>query len=131
MDGDLSTHVLDTSALLFWTTEPSRLSRSAAQAIQTASALVISSITVWEIGLKVVRGHLTLATTLRDYTQRLQAVGVEIRSVDEECWLRNLELKWSHRDPADRTIVALADLLDAPLVTSDATIAAFYPRTIW
>lgn len=123
--------MLDTSALLFWTTEPSRLSRSAAHAIHMTSALIVSSISIWEIGLKVVRGHLTISTSLRDYTQRLKAVGVDIRSVDEECWLRNLELKWSHRDPADRTIVALAVLLDAPLVSSDATIAAFYPKTIW
>ncbi len=131
MARDLSNLVLDTSALLFWTTEPSRLSRPAAHAIHTTSALIVSSISIWEIGLKVVRGHLTISTTLRDYTQRLKTVGVDIRSVDEECWLRNLELEWSHRDPADRTIVALAVLLDAPLVSSDATIAAFYPKTIW
>ncbi len=123
--------MLDTSALLFWTTEPNRLSRPASHAIQAADTLIVSSISIWEIGLKVVRGHLTIPTALRDYTQRLKAVGVEIRSVDEECWLRNLELKWGHRDPADRTIVALAVLLDAPLVSSDAIIASFYPKTIW
>lgn len=123
--------VLDTSALLFWTAEPGRLSRPAAHAIQTAGTLIVSSISIWEIGLKVVRGHLTLPTTLRDFTQRLKAVGVDIRPVDEECWLRNLELRWSHRDPADRTIVALALLMNAPLVSSDATIAGFYPKTIW
>ena len=43
----------------------------------------------------------------------------------------NLAFNWIHRDPADRTIVATAVRLNAPLVTSDQTIHAFYARSVW
>jgi PIN domain nuclease of toxin-antitoxin system len=42
-----------------------------------------------------------------------------------------LNLAWEHRDPADRTIVALATRFKCPLITSDGVIANYYPMTIW
>ena len=46
-------------------------------------------------------------------------------------WLENLNLPWEHRDPASRTIVALATPFNCPLVTSDNTIAGYYHKAIW
>jgi PIN domain nuclease of toxin-antitoxin system len=56
---------------------------------------------------------------------------VEIVPVDDLTWLKNLALDWEHRDPADRTIVALATLRHLDLVTKDRDIAASYPKTLW
>jgi PIN domain nuclease of toxin-antitoxin system len=56
---------------------------------------------------------------------------VEILPVDEKIWLKNLQLDWPHRDPADRTIVATATLFSCPLITSDRVIQSFYAETIW
>jgi PIN domain nuclease of toxin-antitoxin system len=124
--------VLDTSALLYWTLDPARLTLKAEQAIQKADRILLSSISVWEIALKVKRGKLILPITLQDYVARLAHLdGLEIQSVDVQAWLDNLDLPWEHRDPADRTIVGLAVRLGCPLVTSDRVIAEFYPKTIW
>ena len=123
--------VLDTSALLFWTLDPSALSAQAQQAIEQADKILVSSISIWEIGLKVKRGKLKIPITIDDYIERLNRVEkLDIISVDVQTWLANLELDWDHRDPADRTIVALAAQKECPLVTSDGVIANFYPRTI-
>src|SRR5262245_42834133 len=104
--------VLDTSALIFWTLDRARLSIKAAHAIQTADSVRVSSISIWEIGTKVKRGKLTIPLELRAYTEKLKAVDrLEIVPVSEEIWIRNLELLWNHKDPADRTIVALAAAL--------------------
>ena len=93
---------------------------------------MISSISIWEIGLKVKRETLVLPLPVSDYVERLKRVeGLRILPVDDRTWLRNVELDWSHRDPADRTIVATAMLDSSPLVTSDATIRSFYQRAIW
>ena len=63
---------------------------------------------------------------MQEYVDRLQRIErLEILAVDVQTWLDNLELPWEHRDPADRTIVALATLLGCPLVTSDKLIAGF------
>ena len=124
--------MLDTSALLFWTLDPDRLSEKAAKSILAADSIVISSISIWEIGLKVKRGKLQIPLSIDHYAEGLQHLdGLEIRDVDVPTWLLNLALRWDHRDPADRTIVATAQLLGCPLVASDRKIASFYEKTIW
>ena len=124
--------VLDTSALLYWTLDPAGLSSKAKKAIEQADQIVISSISVWEIALKVKRHKLILPLAIPDYVERLQRLeAFEILSVDVQTWLDNLALSWEHRDPADRTIVALAARFDCPLITSDGVIAAYYSKTVW
>ncbi|HSG18859.1 MAG TPA: type II toxin-antitoxin system VapC family toxin [Anaerolineae bacterium] len=124
--------VLDTSALLYWTLDPAQLTSTARQVIEEADHLVISSISVWEIGLKVKRGKLTIPLSITDYVDRLfQLDKLEIRPVGVRTWLANLDLVWEHRDPADRTVVATARLLSCPLVASDRRIAEFYEETVW
>lgn len=124
--------VLDTSAVLYWTLDPDQLTMAARQAIDGADRLVISSISVWEIGLKVKRGKLTIPLSIPEYVDRLDRLDkLEILPVDVRTWLENLDLKWEHRDPADRTVVATARLLGCPLIASDKRIASFYGETVW
>jgi PIN domain nuclease of toxin-antitoxin system len=128
-------YLLDTCALLWWTLEPGKLSpraREACAEIESRGCGLISSITVWEIGVKVRRGQLDIGMSIDEYHRLLREMNtVEIAPVDDLTWLRNLSLEWDHRDPVDRTIVALADLRELPLVTADRAIGAFYPRTCW
>ncbi len=124
--------VLDTSALIFWTLDPDSLSESAGQAIDESDQIMISSISVWEIGLKVKRGLLKIPLPISDYVDQLQRLEkLEILPVDVKTWLVNLNLDWEHRDPADRTIVATAVRLTCPLITSDRAIRSFYQGSIW
>jgi PIN domain nuclease of toxin-antitoxin system len=124
--------VLDTSCLIYWTLDPSRVSARARQAIQNAESILISSISIWEIGIKIKRRKLSLPIELKEYVEKLKsAEKIEIVPVTEGLWITNLELEWKHRDPADRTIVALASQYDCPLVTSDKLIRRFYQRALW
>lgn len=126
------TVVLDTSALIYWTLDPARLSGPAHDALAQTDRYVVSSISIWEIGLKVAKGQLTIPLSIADYAARLSHVqGVDIVPVDTETWLTNLALDWTHRDPADRTIVATAMMLDVPLLTSNRTMRQFYAQAIW
>ena len=124
--------VLDTSALLYWTLDPAQLSPDARHAIDRANRILVSSISIWEIALKVKRGKLEIPVSIKDYAERLQRLdGLEILPLDVQTWLENLELPWEHRDPADRIIVALAQRFACPLATSDRVIADYYPQAIW
>jgi len=124
--------VLDTSALLFWLFAPERLSANAAKAIAAATQIVISSISIWEIGIKVKRGKLEIPLSPEMLVAKLNETdGVRIEPVTEKTWLQNLALTWDHKDPADRTIVATATLLGCPLLTSDLEIRAFYSAAVW
>jgi PIN domain nuclease of toxin-antitoxin system len=124
--------VLDTSVLLYWTLDPGKLSAKAEKAIRKSEEIRISSISIWEIGIKVKKGNLVIPLSLQKYVDRVKhAEGLEIVSVTEEIWMKNVKLRWEHKDPADRTIVATARLLQSPLVTSDETIRRFYKRSVW
>lgn len=126
--------VLDTHALLWWSLDPDKLSPKARDVCDEMenSGGYISSISIWELGIKIKRGKLDLGATLADYVGRLKMLDwLKIVPVNEMIWMENLALTWEHTDPVDRTIVATAKLRDLPLVTNDEAIANFYPQTIW
>ena len=124
--------VLDTSALIFWTLDRARLSEAAAQAIASTDRIALSSISIWQIGIKVKRKRLFIPVSIQEFTDKLDTIDrVDILPVDVLTWIKNIELDWDHRDSADRTIVATASLHACPLVTSDSAIRAFYSQTIW
>ena len=124
--------LLDTSALFFWTVEPHKLTQIARDAIDSASRVLVSSISIWEIGIKARKGKLLLHGSLADYVALLeQAEQVELLSVNTAIWLKTVGLDWDHRDPADRVIVATAMQFECPLITSDQTIREFYSGSIW
>ncbi len=124
--------VLDTSALIYWTLDPDRLSQTAAEAIEKAGRVCFSSISIWEIGVKVKKGKLVLPLSVGDFAKNLEWTDrVEILSVDLRTWVGNLELDWDHRDPADRIIVTTAARHASPIVTSNVAIRNFYSQTVW
>jgi PIN domain nuclease of toxin-antitoxin system len=124
--------VLDTVALLYWTLDPQKLSPAARQAIEQADRIVVSSISIWEIALKAKLGKLELPLAAASYAAGLQQLErLEIHAVDVQTWLDNLALEWDHRDPADRTIVALANHLGCALVSSDRVILEYCRQAIW
>jgi PIN domain nuclease of toxin-antitoxin system len=126
--------LLDTCALIWWTLDREKLSDAAAKAINADQRedLYISSISIWEIGIKIKNGKLDMGTDISDYTKRLAQLGrLSIIPVNEDIWIKNLELDWTHRDPADRTIVATAELHKLAIITADSIIAEYYPHTVW
>jgi PIN domain nuclease of toxin-antitoxin system len=119
---------LDTHALLWWALDPDKLSDAAARAVakMERSGGFASSISIWELGIKVKRGKIDLPLTVEELAQRIQSGGVvELLPVDTATWLRSLALPWDHTDPADRVIVAMALIQGVPLLTKDEAIHRF------
>ena len=126
--------LLDTHALLWWTLDPGRLSPKASSAcskiLQTGS--LISSISIWEIGIKIKNGRIDIGMAIEDYTRKLNQLNcVEIVPVDEKIWMESIRLRWENRDPADRVIVATALFRSVPIVSKDEKISSFYGKTLW
>ena len=127
--------VLDTHALLWWALDPDQLSPAARSAVEQMEQQggFASSISIWELGVKVKRGKLELPMRVEEFARRIERGGVvELLPVDTNIWLRSLSLPWDHADPADRVIVATALMRDVALVTKDMTIRRFGDvRSIW
>lgn len=120
--------LLDTHALLWWALDPEQLSTTASEIVGSMEERggYASSISVWELGIKVARGQLELPVTVDEFALRIQQGGVvDLLPVDTSTWLRTLSLGWSHRDPADRVIVATALLRGVPVLTKDRILHEF------
>lgn len=126
---------LDTHALLWWALDPDQLSRPAAAMVAEMEKHggFASSISIWELGVKVKRGKLELGIAVEELVRRIErSAVVELVPVDTTLWLRSLALDWDHRDPADRVIVSTALSKGVPLLTRDEVIrAAGVVATIW
>lgn len=127
--------LLDTHALLWWALDPEQLSERAAATVveMDKHGGFASSISIWELGVKVKRGKLELGIALEELVRRIERdSAVELVAVDTAIWLRSLALPWDHRDPADRVIVATALARSVPLLTKDDSIrAAGLVHTVW
>lgn len=127
--------VLDTHVLLWWAFDPEKLSVEAQRLLAEVerSGGFASSISIWEIGIKVNRRKLELPITAEEFAHRLErGNAIELLPVDTSTWLRSLAIPWSHSDPADRVIVATALMKDVPLLTKDETIRTFPGvNTVW
>lgn len=120
--------LLDTHALLWWALDPQRLSERARDTLAEMEERggFASSISIWELGVKVNRGKLELGISISELARRLElGSNVDLLAVDTTTWLRSLDLDWDHRDPADRVIVASALLKGVPILTKDRAIHAF------
>jgi PIN domain nuclease of toxin-antitoxin system len=135
MAGNIKKVVLDTCALIWWSLDPANLSPKAKQAIdrmeQDKNGL-ISSISIWEIAIKIKNNKLDLGVDIDEYIATLKKSDViRFVPIDEEIWLDSVRLSWDHRDPADRVIVAMAQANQAPIITADRKIADFYSSVLW
>jgi PIN domain nuclease of toxin-antitoxin system len=115
--------MLDTHALLWWHAASDRLSADALRAIQSASAVLVSPISFWEIAMLVQKGRVALDRPTSVWVSDFQSTDrVEIADLTPVIVVLAAELCDFHGDPADRILVATAGAFGVPLVTKDDKI---------
>ncbi len=127
--------VLDTCALLWWSLDPDQLSTDAQQAceqMEKAKNGLVPSICIWEIAIKVKNKKLDLGVDIETYLTALKKSSVvQIVPISADIWVESVGLDWTHRDPADRVVVALATHYQVPVITADREIRKFYSAVVW
>lgn len=129
--------VLDTNALIRWIGGSTKLSRKARSVIEKAQSekdLFISSISVWEIYTLLRKGKLELGVLPHDWLARIEELSfVHFIPVDNKIAAYSVHLPdFSHKDPADRIIVATALTLGAKLITSDRRLLTYpHVQSVW
>jgi PIN domain nuclease of toxin-antitoxin system len=116
--------LFDTHVLYWWLGDPLRLSATARDWTEQTGTeqrpILISTVTLWELEYKRRAGKLTFATSLREAWPTLKLLpGVEWIAPAAEDWLTAAELGWSHRDPSDRLIAAIALNRGVSVLTKD------------
>ena len=115
----MSTVLLDTHVLQWWKAEPERVSARAAEVLEAATELAVSSITWWELGWLAAHDRISINVPLRTWLGRMQE-GIRTVSVTSAIAATAVELPTRlPADPADRLIYATAVEHGWPLVTKD------------
>ena len=72
MNGAYKMVLLDTCALLWWTLDPDHLSQTAYKVCNkiVEEGAFISSISIWEIGIKIKKGVLNIGEDINTYSHK-------------------------------------------------------------
>lgn len=113
--------LLDTCVLLWSAGEPHKLSRRARERLEQPGAkLYVSSISAFEISIKVCKGKLQLPVTARQwFRETISVFKIQEIPVTSEVACLAPELPAPVADPCDRMILATAEILGMAVVTSD------------
>lgn len=129
---------LDTHALIWWLSNKKQLSTKARRLLDREStesqSLCVSSISIWEISMLVLKKRLELTLNLEDWVTHVEAVdAIRFIPVSNKIALRSSQLPAPmHQDPADRIIIATARELGTQLVTADERIRGYaLIDTLW
>jgi PIN domain nuclease of toxin-antitoxin system len=134
MEPAVTTVVLDTHVVHWWSAEPDRVSRTAAEVLTDADELAVAAIAWFELAWLARHERIVVTTPLRSWLEGL-AQRVRTVTLTPAVAATAVELPASFPgDPADRLIYATAIELGCPLVTKDRRLRAHrHPRrvTVW
>ncbi len=127
--------LLDTHVWL-WTLDGTTgaLTKPATRLIERAAAdgrLFVSDISFWEVAMLVSKGRLELAADPTLWLQRAAlAPGIQLLPLTRDVLIESTRLAGTpHGDPADRMLIAHAQLVGASLMTCDKGIVAYAAKT--
>lgn len=129
--------VLDTNALIWWISNPEKLSRKAKKTIEEAEkkrAIYISSISVLEIYTLVKKNKLKFNILADNWLEKVESLPyVNFVSMDNKIAVQSVNLPdFLHKDPADRIVIATALQIGAKLITSDRKILDYpHIQAVW
>ena len=116
--------LLDTHIWLWTALAPERLSRSIRREIDNpANELWLSPISIWELLALHARRRVSLETPVEQWiTETMKAIPTTEAPLTTEVALETHRIALPHRDPADRFLVATANVFGLTLVTNDAAL---------
>lgn len=113
--------------MVVWSLDDSpRLGATMASLIRDpAHDVLVSSVSLWEIAIKVSIGKLRLGVELSELPRALDSMDFDILPFTGEHALAVADLPWHHKDPFDRALVAQSVIEPMRLVTADARLGRY------
>jgi PIN domain nuclease of toxin-antitoxin system len=127
----VTTVLLDTHALHWWSAEPQQVSARARAALERADELAVASISWYELAWLARRERIVVSVPIRTW---LQGLAAHVRTIGTTPAIADTAVALPSSfpaDPADRLIFATAIEHDLRLITKDRAIRAnAHPRSL-
>lgn len=119
--------------MLFAWLESKSLSTRAREIMQAMdNELLYSQVSLWEISLKYSIGKLPLPEEPRVYLPAcIRRMSLGRAPLSDEVVYRSTELAQHHRDPFDRILIATAQKMSLPIISSDRVFSDYEVEVIW
>jgi PIN domain nuclease of toxin-antitoxin system len=115
--------LLDTQMVMWAALDARELPAAARQRIANASAIYVSAVSLWEIGMKVSTGKLKLS--MADLEAKLVAASAVPLALTWSHAIRAYDVAPFHRDPFDRLLLAQAVTEPLHLLTTDESLKSY------
>jgi PIN domain nuclease of toxin-antitoxin system len=128
------TVLLDTSVFLWCITgQQSKLSPAALRVIENIDInLWLSSVSLWEIAIKVNTGKLDLPKNADFFRTQMAKFFIDrVLPVEATHAFAEFTLPRHHRDPFDRMLIAQAHVEGLPFITNDEQIRKYPIQILW
>ncbi len=124
--------LLDTSVLIWWLSEPDRISSQVLAELQEPeSILLFSQMSLLEIQIKTALKKLKFDFPVRDIPGMAEDSGLTPLRFSNEAIFMLSTLPDVHRDPFDRLLICEAIQEGVAVVTPDKTFGLYPVRVIW
>jgi len=125
-------YLLDTHSVIWYFDDSPKLSQKVTEIIENSeNRLYISSISLWEIAIKMNLGKLSLGFSFDKLLNAIKVSDVGILQIEDE-YLRNLSrLSFLHKDPFDRLLIATAFAENLTIITVDENIQKYDIAWVW
>ncbi len=124
--------LLDTSVLLWWLGDPSRIRPTLLDELKDPDALVwFSQVSLLEIQIKTGLGKLRLDFPVERIPELAESSGLIALPLSNAAIFTLPKLPDVHRDPFDRLLICEAIQQGVPLVTPDEVIRRYPLKVLW
>ena len=120
--------LLDSHVLLWWDSDPEKLSSVQRDAISDPeNEILVSAVSAWELGIKAATGKLVISHSIAAIAERFGFIELPITLIHGQ---RAASLPMLHKDPFDRMLVAQAMVERLTLVTADRRLGEYGVKTL-
>ncbi|MCL1820535.1 MAG: type II toxin-antitoxin system VapC family toxin [Oscillospiraceae bacterium] len=125
-------YLLDTHAIIWHIEDSSKITKKAKEIIDNnKNKIFISSVSLWEIAIKLNLGKLTVNFTFNELLDDIKSGEFTILQIENE-YLKGLSsLPFLHKDPFDRLLLATAIAEKLTIITIDENIQKYDVSWVW
>ena len=125
-------YLLDTHAIIWYVEDSSELPKKISDIIDNPeNEVYISSISLWEIALKVSLGKLDLELPLDEFLINIRRRDFTFLQIKDEYLNRLSDLPFVHKDSFDRLIISSVLAEDLTIITMDENMKKYDVSCIW